>query len=155
MEHGGSDPLDAALRALGEALQAADGPPSDVVSQAKAIFTWRTIDAELAELTFDSIVDGELAGVRGAQAARTVTFETAAVVIDLEIAAAGDGFDLTGTMMPSADATLASQRSDGTETAIAIDDLGRFRVLGAPAGTLRFVVRAGQGTRVVTDWFGL
>jgi len=155
MEHGGSDPLDAALRALGEALQAADGPPDQVVSQAKAIFTWRTIDAELAELTFDSLVDGELAGVRGFQAARNLTFETAAVVIDAEITTVSAGFDVVGSLMPAADATFAYQRPDGAEVDVAVDDLGRFRLDGLTAGTLRFVVRAGDGARVVTDWFGL
>ena len=155
MEHGGSDPLDAALRALGEALQVADGPPDQVISQAKAIFTWRTIDAELAELTFDSSVDGELAGVRGSQAARNLTFETAAVVIDAEISPAGGGFDVVGSLMPAADATFAYQRPDGDEVAVTVDDLGRFRLDGLTAGNLRFVVRAGDGARVVTDWFAL
>ena len=155
MEHGGSDPLDAALHALGEALQAADGPPTQVVSQAKLVFTWRTIDAELAELTFDSVVDGELAGVRGFHAARNVTFETAAVVIDAEITAVGDHYDLVGTVMPVVAATLSSQRGDGAETDVVVDEMGRFRVTGLAAGPLRFVVRAGQGTRVVTDWVSL
>ena len=40
--------------------------PADVVAAAKATFTWRTIDAELAALTFDSVADADaLAGVRG------------------------------------------------------------------------------------------
>jgi hypothetical protein len=155
MHDGGSNEMDAALRALGEALQAADGPPPDLVASVKLLYTWRTVDAELAELTFDSIVDGELAGVRGAAAARSVTFETAAVVIDVEITTTDVGFDLVGTVMPGTGATLGLQLVDGATTAVAIDDLGRFRIAGVVAGTVRFVVRAGEGTRVVTDWFGL
>lgn len=155
MEHGGSDPLDAALRALGEALQAADGPPPDLIAQAKLSFTWRTIDAELAELSFDSAAAGELAGVRGGESSRTLTFETPSVVVDVEISPAGPGhFDLVGSLMPTA-AGMAHQRPDGTETAVAVDDLGRFTADGLGAGPLRFVIDTGGGARVVTDWFSL
>ena len=84
-----------------------------------------------------------------------VTFETAAVVIDAEITAVGDLYDLVGTVMPTVAATLSSQRGDGTETDVVVDEMGRFRVTGLTAGPLRFVVRAGKGTRVVTDWVSL
>jgi hypothetical protein len=155
MYDGGSNPMDAALRALGEALQAADGPPPELVASAKAIFTWRTIDAELAALTFDSVVDGELAGVRGAAAARSLTFETPSVVLDVEITGEGDLVDLVGSVMPATGATLALQHADGARRDVAVDDLGRFRLDGLATGTVRFVVTAGEGTQVVTDWFGL
>ena len=155
MTDGGNDPMDAALRALGEALQAVDGPPPEVVSQAKLVFTWRTVDAELAELTFDSLVHGAAAGVRSGGTARTVTFETPAVVIDAEIAASGDRFDLIGSLSPLADAALSIERPGGGEAPVAIDDLGRFHLVGLEPGTVRFVVRAGVAARVVTDWFGL
>ena len=155
MTDGGNDPMDAALRALGEALQAVDGPPAQAVSQAKLVFTWRTIDAELAELTFDSLVHGAPAGVRSDGSARTVTFETSAVVIDAEIAAAGDRFDLIGSLSPVAGAGLTIERPGGAEAPVALDDLGRFHLVGLELGTVRFVVRAGDAARVVTDWFGL
>ena len=155
MTDGGNDPMDAALRALGEALQAVDGPPPQAVSQAKLVFTWRTVDAELAELTFDSLVHGAPAGVRGGGSARTVTFETPAVVIDAEIAAVGDRFDLIGSLSPVADAELSIERPGGAEAAVAVDDLGRFHLTGLERGTVRFVVRAGETARVVTDWFAL
>jgi hypothetical protein len=157
MSHGGNDPMDVALRALGEALQAADGPPPEALRQAKAIFTWRTIDAELAELTFDSLVHGELAGVRSGAtgAARTLTFETQAVVVDAEVTAAGDAFDLVGSLSPADGAALSVERPGAAEVPVDVDSLGRFQLRGLADGTLRFVVRAGDGTRVVTDWFGL
>ncbi len=154
MEHGGSDPLHAALQALGEALQAADGPPPDLVRQAKLSFTWRTIDAELAALSFDSAVSGDLVGVRGGDGPRTLTFETPTVVLDLEITAAGSAFGLTGSLMPT-DVTLASQRPEGDEAPVPVDDLGRFTLAGQAAGPLRFVIHTSGGTRVVTDWFSV
>jgi hypothetical protein len=155
MEHGGSDPLHAALQALGRALQSADGPPPDLVRQAKLSFTWRTIDAELAALSFDSAVSGELAGVRGGDDTRTLTLETPSVVLDLEITSAADAFDLAGSLMPSDVTTLTYQRADDGETAVAVDDLGRFALAGLAAGPLRFVIQTSGGTRVVTDWFSV
>ena len=155
MEHGGSDPLHAAMQALGRALHAADGPPPDLVRQAKLSFTWRTIDAELAALSFDSAVDGALAGVRGGDDTRTLTFETPSVVLDLEIAPAGAAFDLAGSLMPTDVTTLAYQRAEDGETAVPVDDLGRFSLAGLTAGPLRFVIQTSGGTRVVTDWFSV
>lgn len=153
MEHGGSDDMQPALLALGRALQAADGPPPDLIRQAKLSFTWRTIDAELAELSFDSAVSGDLVGVRSSGGtARTLTFETPSVVLDLEITPAGPAFDLAGSLMPG-DVTLTQQRPDGAETAVPVDDLGRFTLAGVAAGPLRFVIRSAGGTSVVTDWF--
>lgn len=154
MEHGGSDPLQPAMQALGRALHAADGPPPDLIRQAKLSFTWRTIDAELAALSFDSAVSGELAGVRGGEGARTLTFETPSVVLDLEITPSGTVFDLAGSLMP-AEVTLTQQRQDGTETPVTVDDLGRFAVAGVAGGPLRFVIRSAGGTSVVTDWFSV
>jgi hypothetical protein len=44
-----------------------DQVPENVDEAARAAYTWRTIDAELAELTRDSLVDEEnLHAVRGA-----------------------------------------------------------------------------------------
>ena len=155
MADGGKDPMAAALRVLGDALRAADGPPREVVDQAKQLFTWRTVDAELAELTFDSLVSGAPAGVRGEGTARSVTFETPAVVIDCEISPAGEAYDVMGSVSPTDGLSLALERPGGHETAVAVDDHGRFRIDGLERGTVRFVVRAGEAARIVTDWFGL
>lgn len=155
MRDGGSDHMDAALRALGEVLRAEDGPPSDLVASAKALYTWRTVDAELAALTFDSIASADLAGVRSGDAARSVTFETAAVVIDVEISPAGARFDLVGSLAPADARSLTLQHVDGGTTEVSVDGLGRFRVAGVAPGTVRFVVEASDTARVVTDWVGL
>ena len=48
---------DATFDELKDALTAADAVPDDVLQAAKDSYTWRTIDAELAELVFDSSLD--------------------------------------------------------------------------------------------------
>ena len=57
---------DRLIEVLRRALAEADEVPTEVVAAARAAWTWRTIDAELAALVHDSTLDDqELAGVRG------------------------------------------------------------------------------------------
>ena len=71
------------------ALVADDDPvPERVLAAARGSFTWRTIDAELAALVYDSALDAErLTAVRSADTVRLLTFETA----ELGDRARGDG----------------------------------------------------------------
>ena len=69
-------PDDPVFDELKTALHEADSVPDDVLQAAKDSFTWRTVDAELAELVFDSALE-ELSGVRsGATVDRQLTFRT-------------------------------------------------------------------------------
>ena len=62
----GSDHLDYwFLQALRRIAGQIDPEPATVTAGAMAAFSWRTIDAELATLTHDSLLDDDaLAGVR-------------------------------------------------------------------------------------------
>ena len=64
---------DQLLDLVGRALRTAEPVPDRVVAGARAAWTWRTIDQELAELVFDSAV--ELTGVRSEDTARQLTFQ--------------------------------------------------------------------------------
>ena len=60
-----SDTPDASILArISEAFDSLDPIPEHLTEAAQAAFSWRRIDAELAELLFDSATD-ELIGVRG------------------------------------------------------------------------------------------
>lgn len=72
------DRLEALLR---DALTAADPVPERVRDGARAALSWATIDAELAELTFDSLLDR--GGVRGVDVARQLTFEHDDIELEL------------------------------------------------------------------------
>ena len=63
---------DELLELVGRALRTAEPVPDRVIAGARAAWTWRTIDEELAELVFDSAV--ELTGVRSEDTARQLTF---------------------------------------------------------------------------------
>jgi hypothetical protein len=131
-----------------------DPVPPNVVAGAKALFTWRTIDAELAELTFDSVETGaELVGVRGADTIRLLTFEASTLTVELEVHPTGDRRRLVGQLVPAAPAIVEVRHGAGTAE-VETDELGRFAVDGIAAGPIRLDVRAADqpGPAVSTSW---
>jgi hypothetical protein len=139
-------PDDALFEELKDALTQADSVPDDVLAAAKESFTWRTIDAELAELVFDSAME-EVAGVRGEGAAeRQLTFRAA----DLEIEIMVDGRQVTGQLVPPQEATV-ELAAGGSTQASAVDEFGAFSFDDVPAGPVRLTCRVGD-TAVTTEW---
>lgn len=141
------------LRAL---AQRVDPPPALLGEFARAALGWRTIDAELAELSYDSAVDESLAGaVRGAtRAPRLLTFDVGEVTVEVEVTAQGAGRSLAGQVVPMQSTVIEVRHSAGSTT-VDTDELGRFAVEGLPAGpmSLRCRLADGGGVRVVqTDW---
>jgi hypothetical protein len=143
----------AALRAAATAL---DPVPDLVVEAAKAAWTWRTIDAELAELTYDSwSEDMELAGVRGAVAAptsRLLSFEARDVAVELEVVVEGDRRRLVGQIVPPVPGVVEVHHRRGVEL-VEADTVGRFAVASVAPGLFRLTVRpAGDPRQVATAW---
>lgn len=136
---------------LATALDAADPMPESVIEAAKASFTWRTIDAELASLVFDSAAE-ELAGVRSAEATRQMTFRTPGVEIEL-LVVSETSRRLVGQLVPPQAAELTLHHEDETRTAQS-DSLGRFTFHDIPTGSVRLTCRlAGDdGAVVQTEW---
>ena len=136
---------------LAAALDAADPMPESVIEAAKASFTWRTIDAELASLVFDSAAE-ELAGVRSAEATRQMTFRTPGVEIEL-LVVSETSRRLVGQLVPPQAAELTLHHEDETRTARS-DSLGRFTFHDIPTGSVRLTCKlAGDdGAVVQTEW---
>ena len=78
------------LEALGEAVKARQAVPEWFVETGKNAYAWHNIDAELAQLTYDSDSDadrGMAAAVRSETASiRALTFTSARLSIELEVA---------------------------------------------------------------------
>ena len=92
------DELEAEFRRL-----AADREPvpAELVQAAVDAFGWRDIDAELAELVYDSLVDADEASlVRGPPGQRLVSFAVGGVTIDVEVTSAGPGRTVMGQIAP-------------------------------------------------------
>jgi hypothetical protein len=138
---------DQLFRQLAEALAEADPAPPDVLEAAKGSFTWRTVDAELAELAFDSAVQ-EVAGVRGAEGDRHLLFRTADM--EIEIAFELDTRYLRGQLAPVVAATIELRTGDDTR-AVDANETGGFEFADVPSGPLQLRITAGESV-VSTEW---
>jgi hypothetical protein len=151
------NPADAQL--LDELRRAAsqfDRPPPAVVEAARSSFTWRTIDAELAALVFDSGVDRPVTALRG-EGPRLMTFSSSGLDIEVEVANLGSRRQLVGQLVPPQAADIDVRHAAGTTT-IQADQLGRFRAdaIGSGPVSLRCRLAATpSGPPVVTEWVPL
>ena len=119
---------------------------------AKAAFTWRTVDAELADLLHDSALDPGAAVRSAGDGPRTLSFRRAAVTLEVEV----DGETVLGEVIDehegeAAPATVILQRPDADDRTAIADASGFFRFDGVEPGSVRFVV-ARAGWSLITPW---
>jgi hypothetical protein len=137
------------LTRLREAMREPAQVPEHVVRAGYGAYTWRTIEAELAELTYDSIDEQTAARVRSRQQAtlRALTFVSASLTVELEVAERR----LLGQLVPPQPATITMLvRGGGPAVAVEVDQQGCFRIERAPEAPFRLRV-TGERT-VETDW---
>lgn len=152
---GGGDALLGELQGL---LARADPMPPQLLEQVRRSFCWRTIDAELAELSFDSLVDQapELA-VRSQATLEPRMLGFGAVVhgedlsIEVEVSSEADGCALVGQIFPAGARAVEVQAGDGGSAEVPIDELGRFLIEPVPCGPVRLRVEH-AGRAVQTTW---
>jgi hypothetical protein len=129
-----------------------DPVPEAVDEAARVALTWRTIDAELAELTRDSLLEDAPAGVRGAEGARMLSFESQRLSVELEVGDLGQqGRRLVGQLVPPGPATIVVDHAGGRVDAEA-DELGRFVVDRLRPGPARVRCRMADGAEIETEW---
>jgi len=153
----GADEDASLLEELQTVMRQVDPVPARVREAAKASFTWRTVDAELAELAFDSLVDQELATVRGTAEPRMLTFTAPGLTVEVEVAAIGARRRLIGQLMPPGAAEVKVHHPGGTVT-VEADELGRFAAPELEAGPVRLQCRVRRPEPVapfVTDWVSI
>ena len=141
------------LAALQQALRAQRAVPPAFIEAGKSAFAWHNIDAELAQLTYDSILDPapELAMRAEAASIRALTFTSAHLTIELEVAQDS----LLGQIIPAQSATIRIQPRTGAETALATDEIGCFSVQPIPSGPFRMHCRTAAGVDALTGWMTL
>ena len=137
------------LAMLRAGLGESDPVPSDVVAFAKAAFTWRDIDAQLAELEFDSAEEDVPTGVRSATTVRMMSFQAGQWMIDIEYDETAGR--LIGATSPPARYSVDLHTS-GAKFTTESDDLGRFTADGVAPGPLGMVLRFARGQAVKTQW---
>ncbi len=145
------------LAALADAVRAAQAVPRDFIEAGQAAYSWRTIDAELATLSYDSRAsqaggaDGELAaaGLRAEPAVlRALTFTSERITVEVQIGADA----LFGQVAPSADGQVRVEFGNGSSVHAPIDRVGWFTVRPAPSGPFRLRVTTVNGADVLTGW---
>ncbi len=150
---------DLLLEELRRVFAAIDPIPEPVQIAARAAIEWRTIDAELAALVSDSIVDEPVLAVRGTAEPRMLTFEAPDLTIELEAELAGDDtLRLVGQIVPPQAAHIAVHHGEEL-LATQADDRGRFVAGGVQAGPVSLRCRlggeTGEGRLVETAWLSI
>lgn len=144
----GDDALVARLRAV---AAEADPVPADVRALASAAFALRDLDAELAVLVHDSATrDRELAGVRGDDDVRLLSYDAAALGIELQVVARGDRRDVMGQVVGTA--TSVVLETGVGEQEVSPDAFGIFRAEDLAPGRVRVRVGTPGGLTVRTPW---
>jgi hypothetical protein len=144
---------EALLAELQQAVRARRAVPPEFVEAGKNAFAWRDIDAELAQLTYDSTRDRDHAPSTRAEAAsiRALTFSSAHLTIELEVT-----WDaLLGQIIPARAATIKVQPRTGAEMTLPADEIGCFSIHPIPSVPFRLQVRTAAGIDVITGWITL
>jgi hypothetical protein len=144
---------DELLEQLRRIANEVDAPPDLVTESARAAFSTRRLDDELAELLHDSNVT-TAAGLRGAESGpRVLSFESGEVSLELQIEDVRGRLVLRGIAIGTAGDAEVETTTTGPHAA-AIDGNGWFRVEGLPVEPLRVRVRSANGPAVTTGWIG-
>ncbi|MBZ6109394.1 MULTISPECIES: hypothetical protein [Streptomyces] len=131
---------------LRQAAEILDPVPAGLRGIAVDAFALHDLDARVAELTFDSLVDG--IPVRGeSDPPRMLTFQADAVTVDVEVTEDG----LIGQLLPPGPARIEVLSGPREYARLTADDLGRFTGEAPPSGPFALRLRTGREV-VVTEW---
>jgi hypothetical protein len=142
------NPDDELLADLRRIAGEVDGAPELVTETARAAFSTRRLDDELAELLSDS--DLTAAAVRG-DGPRLLSFATAQVSLELQIAERDGQVSVRGLVVgPSRE--IEVQTLSTAVRSLTADGTGWFRADDLPAEPLRIRVESMHGPAVTTGW---
>lgn len=143
---------DQLLKELRDAL-AEEAVDASIIEAAQAVFTWRTVDAELEVLGLDAEMAGA-ASVRGAgpgaDSARTFRFSGERLSVDLEI----DEEGIVGQLSPPGAGEVTLVTADGPRAVTETDEVGGFALPSPPPGPMRLDCRLGAD-HFVTEWISI
>ncbi|MBC6462221.1 hypothetical protein HKK72_30820 [Actinomadura sp. HBU206391] len=137
--------LEEELRRIADVL---DPVPPHLVRAAIESYTFRALDAELAELVFDSLATPQPVRVVGGP--RLLTFQSSALTVEVEVTGDGPVRRIIGRLIPAGPERPAQVEIRSRDQVIPVDadELGRFSADLRGAGP--FSLRHGD---VVTEWF--
>ncbi|MFL6140138.1 MAG: hypothetical protein ACJ74O_20380 [Frankiaceae bacterium] len=151
--HEPPDADEALLGRLRAAALVGDGIPGHVIEAARAAFSLRDLDAQLATLVSDSAeraAGDSLVLMRGADEPRALTFEAGAVTVDVEVTSTDGALRMVGLVAGGEPGELTVEYDDGSSLRTDLDRFGRF-VTDVRRGRARLRLSFG-GSPVVTPW---
>lgn len=129
-----------------------DPIPPHLLEMARESYTWRTIDAELAELVADSLRPEDALLVRAQTATvRLIVFASRDERVEVEVLSENGARQLVGELTPAAPGTLTVEHATGPVTE-PIDAEGRFLVSRVPSGLIRLRCEREGKRPLVTAW---
>jgi hypothetical protein len=144
---------DALVAGLRRVLAAADPVPEDVQLAARVAIEWTTLEAELATLVHDSVVDEPALALRGDAGPRSLTFEAPELTIEIEAelqsSESGERIRIAGQLVPPQPAQIAVHNGDAL-ISLRADDRGRFAAAGLAPGSLSVRCRLADARLVET-----
>ncbi len=140
------------LAVLREALDADEAVPPEFVELGKNAFAWHNIDAELAQLTYDSTRELAVPATRAETASiRALTFTSEQLTIELEV-----GEDsILGQVIPAQGGTIEIEDRAGAAATVPVDEVGCFLIRPIPDSPFRLHCRSAEGSDVLTGWITL
>jgi hypothetical protein len=141
------------LAALRESLGAGPPVPSELAEIGKNAYAWHDIDAELAQLTYDSTRELYGAASTRSESAtiRALTFTSAHLTIELEV----NEDSILGQVIPVQEGTVSFQSRAGVTGTVGVDAVGCFAIRPIPDRPFRLHCRTADGSDVLTGWITL
>ncbi|MFJ9563712.1 hypothetical protein ACIRQQ_27250 [Streptomyces fuscichromogenes] len=144
----GADGFDADLleQELRGAAAVLNPLPAELLQLAMDAYVLHDLEARVAELTFDSLVDA--IPVRGVEdPPRMLTFQAGALTVDVEVT--GDG--LLGQLLPPQSARIEVLGGPAAARPLTVDGMGRFAGDAPPTGPFALRLRTDRDV-IVTEW---
>lgn len=141
---------------LAAVIATADPIPSDLLRSLRASLSRRSVDAEVAELIYDSVLDGP-GDVRSLHAGRQLSFQGPKLSVEMEVVP--ERRRVVGQLIPPTQGEVEVRHGHGADM-VAVDTLGRFVVENVPKGPVSLRCRGNDGDDgepvvTVTDWIVL
>jgi hypothetical protein len=129
------------LDGIRDMFAVADPMPADLPERIRFRLALRDLEIEVARITEE---EQELAGIRGAELSRTITFDSDSLTIMIRIDANRDGtVRVDGWLAPPQRREL-ELKTAAESLGVSCDDQGRFAFARVPRGTAQLMVRAGE-----------
>jgi hypothetical protein len=143
---------DMLLAALRAAVEARAAVPDGFIAAGRNAYAWHNIDAELARLSYDSLLEDARAALRSETASiRALTFQSAHFAIEVEVT--DDA--LFCQLVPAQPGTAEIVTRSGQAVSAPIDEVGCFTFGPLPDGPFRLRCHTETQAEVRTGWVEL